>query len=73
MPHITVTMFPGRNPEQKKALADKLQQALMSELNVPEDVVSVSVEDLPMEGWKDFYKEISDESLFIPLTDNPFL
>lgn len=51
MPHIAITMLPGRTPEQKKSLARKLREVLSEELNVDNLLVSVSVSDLPIEGW----------------------
>lgn len=66
MPHITVTMLPGRSPEQKKSLARQLRETLAAALNVDAMIVSVSVEDLPMEGWSEFLRSLPEDSIIIP-------
>lgn len=66
MPHIAVTMLPGRTPEQKKTLARKLQHVLSQELELENMQVSVSVEDLPFEGWGKFLNDLPQESILIP-------
>lgn len=66
MPHIAVTMLPGRTPEQKRSLARKLQQVLSRELELENMQVSVSVEDLPFEGWGEFLNDLPQESILIP-------
>ncbi len=69
MPHIAITMLPGRTPEQKKSLACRLREALASELGVDKLLVSVSVEDLALENWDGFLKGLPDDSILIPETD----
>ncbi|MDO5773312.1 MAG: tautomerase family protein [Spirochaetales bacterium] len=53
MPHITVQMFPGRNDEIKKNLAEKLAKAASKELGRGIEHFSVSVEDVPQDEWKE--------------------
>jgi len=53
MPHITVSMFPGRTEEQKKKIAQALKRTMTGELGFPEEVVSVSIEDLAKEKFVD--------------------
>lgn len=65
MPHIAVTMFPGRNEKQKAALAKKLQTFVAEELSIDEKVVSVSVEDIQKEGWTDSMTKFTDDILFV--------
>lgn len=59
-------MLPGRTPEQKRSLARKLQHVLSRELELENIQVSVSVEDLPFEGWGKFLNDLSQESIMIP-------
>lgn len=66
MPHIAITMLPGRTPEQKKSLARKLREVLCQELEVDNLLVSVSVSDLPFEGWSEFLGDLPEESIIIP-------
>lgn len=66
MPHIAVTMLPGRTPEQKRSLARKLQHVLSRELELENIQVSVSVEDLPFEGWGKFLNDLPQDSILIP-------
>ena len=65
MPHISVTMHPGRTPEQKKALAKALKTALTEFLGCPEGVVSVSVAEVPPEKWKEHLASFPEESVLI--------
>lgn len=50
MPHIDITMIPGRDDEAKKEIALKVQRFLSEELNIDEKFVSVSIEDIPKEN-----------------------
>ena len=50
MPHIDITMKPGRNDEIKKTLAFKVQDLVATELKVDKSVVTVSIEDIS-EDW----------------------
>ncbi|MBO4549075.1 MAG: tautomerase family protein [Abditibacteriota bacterium] len=65
MPHISVTMHPGRTPEQKEALAGALKRALTDSLGCPEGVVSVSVAEVPPEKWQEHLKSFPEESMLI--------
>lgn len=65
MPHIAVTMYPGRTPEQKQCLAEKLRQAVMEELHVPAQVVSVTVQDVEPERWAASLSQFPAESFFV--------
>ena len=53
MPHIAVMMYPGRDEEAKKNLAKKIQNLVMEEFNLPEAVVSVSMNDIEKEAFPD--------------------
>lgn len=65
MPHIAITMIPGRDDEAKRALAKKVRASVVDELGIDSKVVSVSVEDIPREGWAKSMKPFSDEVMFV--------
>jgi 4-oxalocrotonate tautomerase len=52
MPHITVQLYPGRNGETKKRLAEALVEAASRELSRAKEHFSVSVVDVPQDEWK---------------------
>ncbi len=61
MPHITIQMFPGRDEETKKRLAQAILKTASQELNREPKHFSVSIEDIPQEEWNDkVYKKITD-------------
>ena len=51
MPHVDITMIPGRDDNTKREIALKVQHFLSEELNIDEKFVSVSIEDIPKENW----------------------
>lgn len=65
MPHIAVSMLPGRSREVKQELAERLRDALMETLGVEEKFVSVSVEDVELKDWEDSMKRFSEENILI--------
>lgn len=65
MPHISVTMYPGRDDETKKALAQKLQDFVAEELCVKKDIVSVSVTDIPPKNWEAEMRKLPPGSVFV--------
>ncbi|MGN0317854.1 MAG: 4-oxalocrotonate tautomerase family protein [Candidatus Fimousia sp.] len=65
MPHIAITMIPGRDEDAKRRLAKKAQELLIKELGVDSKYVSVSIQDIPMENWKKSMEQYSDEVLYI--------
>ncbi|MBR6665834.1 MAG: tautomerase family protein [Lachnospiraceae bacterium] len=62
MPHIIVKLWPGRNEEIKKSLADRIAATVAEELKVDKGDVSVALEEVAREDWGDkVYKaEIKD-------------
>lgn len=66
MPHIAVTMIPGRDSATKKELAEKLQRFLADELAIDTGVVSVSIQDIPMQDWAESMKKFPEDILFVP-------
>lgn len=65
MPHIAITMIPGRNHQQKKDLAQKVQDFLAAELNLEKQYVSVSIADIPVEHWQESMDKFPDNILYI--------
>lgn len=65
MPHIAVSMYPGRDDEIKKRLALKLQETVAEELKVDPKVITVSVEDVPKERWSEHLGAIPEKNRFI--------
>ena len=57
MPHIAVKMFRGRTEEQKKALAQKLEGAIVDVLGCPPAVVSITIEDFDPAEWEEKVKK----------------
>lgn len=66
MPHIDVSMLPGRSEETKKALAIKLQALLAGELELDPKYVSVSVRDVERSDWADVLRKIPSSTMMIP-------
>ena len=67
MPHIAITMFPGRDDKTKEALAGKMKETLVKELGVSESVVSESVQDVRKEDWDAEMQKIPEEAMFIKI------
>ncbi len=65
MPHIAITMYPGRSPKQKQDIANKIQKLFVEELGIDKKVISISVEDIPKENWEDNMKEFSEDIIYI--------
>ena len=65
MPHVAITMFPGRDEETKRDLARKTQQLLVRELGVEPQYVSVSIQDVPADEWAQSMQRFSDDILFV--------
>lgn len=65
MPHVAITMLPGRDDAAKRALALKTQELLVKELGIDPKFVSVSIQDIPMEDWQKFMEQFSDDILHV--------
>lgn len=66
MPHVAITMIPGRDDVTKKELAEKMQLFLAKELAVDKKFVSVSIQDVPIRDWDSEMKKFPDDSMFVP-------
>ena len=65
MPHVAITMIPGRDDETKQALALKTQTFLVKELGNDPKFVSVSIQDIPKEDWNKSMEQFPDEIMFV--------
>lgn len=65
MPHIDITMIPGRDDAAKKEIAVKVQQFLAKELNIDEKFVSVSIEDVAKEKWSAHMEHLKGKKIFV--------
>ena len=65
MPHISVTMHPGRPRDLKERLARRLKEALIAELGCSPDVVSVSIGEVSPDSWKEHVASFPEEDVFI--------
>ena len=61
MPHITIQMYPGRDAETKKKLAEAILKTASEELKRGPEHFSVSIEDVPQDEWTEkVYKKVTD-------------
>lgn len=65
MPHIAVTMYPGRDDEIKSRFAEKLTAFVAEELGVSPSVVSVSVEDIEKKDWEKHLASFDEEIMYV--------
>ncbi|MBR1722738.1 MAG: tautomerase family protein [Treponema sp.] len=67
MPHIAIKMYPGRDEETKKRLAQAILETASNELNRGKEHFSVSIEDVPQENWKEavYDKVVADKNTLI--------
>ena len=60
MPLIIVNMFEGRTIDQRRALVDKVTQAVCESLDITPDRVQIILKDVPKTNWAKEGKLISD-------------
>ncbi len=53
MPHVIVTLWPGKSEDQKKRLAERIAKDVMDVLKYGEESVSVGFEEISSKDWKD--------------------
>ena len=53
MPHVIIKLWPGKSEQQKKKLAEEVTKAVMSTLNYGEESVSVGIEEVKPQDWRD--------------------
>ena len=65
LPHVAITLIPGRVAVTKLALAKKTQEFLVGELGIDPKFVSVSIQDIPMEDWQKSMEQFPDEIMYV--------
>ncbi|ENO84465.1 2-hydroxymuconate tautomerase [Thauera linaloolentis] len=51
MPFAQIYMIEGRSEEQKRAVIEKVTQALVDAVGAPKENVRVWIHDVPKENW----------------------
>ena len=51
MPFAQIYIMEGRTEEQKRAVIEKVTQALVEAVGAPKDSVRVLIHDVPKESW----------------------
>ncbi|MDE5414650.1 2-hydroxymuconate tautomerase [Alkalihalobacterium chitinilyticum] len=60
MPYITVKMLEGRNEEQKRALVERVTEAVSETVNAPKENIVVFIEEMPKNHYAVAGKRLSD-------------
>jgi|GEM_PF-399040 len=67
MPHIAVSLYPGRDDETKRDIAERTKTFFASELGFAADAVSVSIVELaPDDFVPTIEQRYRPEELFVP-------
>jgi len=53
MPHVSVTLWPGRSEQTKQRLADAIVQDVVNIVGCGEESVSVAIEEVDPKDWKE--------------------
>jgi 4-oxalocrotonate tautomerase len=53
MPHVIVKMYPGRSEELKNDMVSRITKVITDSLGVDESAVSVALEEIERENWKE--------------------
>jgi len=53
MPHVVVKLWPGKTEKQKIRLAEEIVKDVMSVLHYGEESVSLAIEEVKQEDWKE--------------------
>ncbi len=61
MPYVTVKMLEGRNDEQKKALVERVTEAVVDTTGASKDKVAVFIEEMSKNDYAVGGKRLSDE------------
>ena len=67
MPHITIQMYPGRDDQIKKRLAEAIVETASRELERGKEHFSVSIVDVPQNEWKEkvYDTVLKDSNTFV--------
>ncbi len=61
MPYVTVKMFEGRTDEQKRALCEKVTEAVVETTGAPAERVTVFIEEMSKNNYAIAGKRLMDE------------
>lgn len=61
MPYVTVKMLSGRTEEQKRALVEKVTEAVSETVNAPKEKIAVFIEEMEKNHYAVGGKRLSDE------------
>jgi 4-oxalocrotonate tautomerase len=61
MPYVTVKMLEGRTEEQKKALVEKVTEAVAETTGAPKEKIVVFIEEMSKNHYAIGGKRLSDE------------
>ncbi|WP_409290733.1 2-hydroxymuconate tautomerase [Peribacillus sp. SCS-37] len=61
MPYITVKMLEGRSEDQKKALVEKVTEAVIETTGASKEKVVVFIEEMPKNHYAVAGKRLSDQ------------
>ena len=53
MPHVIVKLWSGKSQQQKKLLAEKINQDVMDVLGCGDEAVSVAIEEVEPSDWSE--------------------
>lgn len=66
MPHIAVSLYPGRDEETKRDIAEKLEQFYVETFGTDKEAVSVSIVEIPGEEFSETIQQrYRPEELYI--------
>ncbi|WP_071461429.1 2-hydroxymuconate tautomerase [Bacillus massilinigeriensis] len=61
MPYVTVKMLEGRNEDQKKALVEKVTNAVSETTGAPKEAIVVFIEEMTKNHYGVAGKRLSDQ------------
>ncbi|WP_096185921.1 2-hydroxymuconate tautomerase [Evansella halocellulosilytica] len=62
MPYVTVKMLEGRTDDQKRALVEKVTEAVSETTNAPKEKIAVIIEEMSPSHYGVAGKRISDDA-----------
>lgn len=71
MPHVTVSLWPGKSDEQKQRLSDAIVECVTKIVNYGEGSVSVDFDEVNPDHWMDQIYEPKIAGRWATLTKKP--
>ncbi len=76
MPHVIIKMYPGRDEETKKRLAESVASEVAVHTGCADTSISIAIEEIPQEEWPEtvYRPDIleKEEDLYKKPGYNPF-